>query len=323
MTLLRLRTPAIALLLCIAAPWCPVAVAAVPPTYVLQWQAGGFDPLDLTRYGPSSIAWSPDGFVYVVDRYVGRMNTFSPEGVLLRTWYCDRNGEQVRPTRVAVGPNRTVFVAGVCGDSVCVQEYTPTGTLIQGWSVTPYPCSLSGMAVSLDGTVFLTDEDLSQVVAFDRAGTFLRRWGTPGTGPGQLPYPTGVAVSPSGTVYVSDPFVNRITAFASDSTYLFSWGSTGNGDRQFLCVAGPAVDTDGKVYACDRGLGRVQVFSPTGEFITSVSTRDAGVAPWEVALDGTSRLFVLDSNGGLAARYDYQPTPVQRPSWGRLKSAYR
>ena len=43
-----------------------------------------------------------------------------------------------------------------------------------------------GVAVDKDGHVYVTDEWTSTVSVFDAKGKFIRKWGTPGSGPGEL-----------------------------------------------------------------------------------------------------------------------------------------
>jgi tripartite motif-containing protein 71 len=307
---------------------CRSATGAVP-VFVLEWQAGYVGGMGMPGWsGPHGIAWSPDGVVYVTDTNLDQVNVFSPTGVPVGSWGTSGsgNGELLAPDWVAVGPNRNVYVVdGGEGDAPRVQEFTPGGTFVRGWSVGGHPDDVMwtwGMAIGPDGTIFITDEWHYQVLAFDRTGAFLRQWGTRGTGPGQFLAAHGIAVSPSGVVYVSDPLAHRISAFASDGGFLFSWGSAGSGDGQFGDVEGLCTDLAGRVYACDRGNNLVQVFSSEGEFIGKWSTYDLDV-PYQAAVNGNTMVFVLFTAGGTVGRYDYLATPAARPSWGRVKSLYR
>src|SRR5262245_30897493 len=69
-------------------------------------------------------------------------------------------------------------------------------------------------------------------------GTFLTKWGSPGSGDGQFSKPAGIAVDGSGNVYVADTGNNRIQKFTNTGTFLTKWGSFGSGDGQFWDPAG-------------------------------------------------------------------------------------
>jgi DNA-binding beta-propeller fold protein YncE len=49
---------------------------------------------------------------------------------------------------------------------------------------------------------------------FDSNGTFITKWGSPGTENGQFARPEGINVDPSGNVYVADTNNNRVQKFA-------------------------------------------------------------------------------------------------------------
>ncbi|MCL6563738.1 MAG: NHL repeat-containing protein, partial [Firmicutes bacterium] len=76
----------------------------------------------------------------------------------------------------------------------------------------------TGIAVALDGTVYVADADRQQVLAFSPTGRPLRAWGSWGSQPGQFDGLSAVAVGPQGTVYVADTLNNRVEAYTSDGT---------------------------------------------------------------------------------------------------------
>ena len=54
---------------------------------------------------------------------------------------------------------------------------------------------------------------------FTGDGTFLRKWGSQGTGDGQFRDPIGIAVDGSGRVYIADRTNHRVQVFSSDGTF--------------------------------------------------------------------------------------------------------
>ena len=75
-----------------------------------------------------------------------------------------------------------------------------------------------------DGTFFVSDGYTNTRVAkFDKNGTFLMKWGTPGTGPGQFNLPHSIAVDARRRVYVADRGNRRIQVFDENGKYLDQW----------------------------------------------------------------------------------------------------
>jgi DNA-binding beta-propeller fold protein YncE len=117
---------------------------------------------------------------------------------------------------------------------------------------------------------------------FDNNGTFLKRWGSNGTGEGQFSLPQEhIAIDSQDRVYIVDGASNpRVQIFDTDGHYLGKIGSpckmsTGEGcidpdgqgplkkgDGQFSKPEHVSIDSQGNVYVVDRGNARIQVFAP-------------------------------------------------------------
>lgn len=111
--------------------------------------------------------------------------------------------------------------------------------------------------------------------------------GPPGSGAGQVGYPTGVAVAPSGRIYVVDYENNRVSVFSPAGAFIRAFGKSVNPSGGNSCTAatgcqkgvgdasagslwgpiGIAVDSAGVVSVTAGNNYRVDVFSPEGEFI--------------------------------------------------------
>src|SRR5947207_3432845 len=74
----------------------------------------------------------------------------------------------------------------------------------------------------------------NRIVEFTSTGSFVRSFGSLGTGNGQLDTPAGISVSGStGDVYVADAGNNRTEEFSATGTFVRAWGSYGSGVGQF------------------------------------------------------------------------------------------
>jgi hypothetical protein len=103
---------------------------------------------------------------------------------------------------------------------------------------------LSSMAVDAAGTMYVLDSQALEVRVYDGAGTFLRRIGRAGEGPGELKQPAGMAFLPDGRLVVRDPGNARMNIYSTDGTALDSWPIPGG----FFTSAPIFVDTAGQVY---------------------------------------------------------------------------
>ena len=126
-----------------------------------------------------------------------------------------------------------------------------------------------------DGIVYVVDSGNHRVQVFSRDGEFLRKWGSKGSGDGQLLFPWGVMVDERGNVYITDTGSvqatrltnlllhestetnSRVQVFSSQGEFL---GRLGSRAIHFKLPAGIARDELGNVYVSDWGGSRVQVF---------------------------------------------------------------
>ena len=148
---------------------------------------------------------------------------------------------------------------------------------------------------------------------------FLSKWGSQGSGDGQLNFPDGIAVDEAGNVYVADRDNHRVQKFGADGRFLLTWGSEGGGDGQFNNPRAVSVDRVRNVYVVDQatagtyGTGiRIQKFSSDGRFLLSWGTSGDGDGQFYnaegIAVDGAGNVYVTDwgrervqkftSNGG-------------------------
>jgi tripartite motif-containing protein 71 len=211
----------------------------------------------------------------------------------------------------AFGPNRGRRAGGL-------QVFDLTGNFLVKWGTfgnagdgqfrTP-----SSIASGAGGVLYVADTDNDRIQRFTRDGTFISKWGSTGTGPGQFMGPTEVAVAPSGDVYVVEGQTygcctatsNRIQRFDPVGTYIGEWQVAG--------AAGLATDTTGNVYVSTdvRDGQHVRKYSPTG---TLLATWSADLdQPWGLDVDASGNVYVadrghhqikkLDSTGAVVATF--------------------
>jgi len=164
-----------------------------------------------------------------------------------------------------------------------------------------------GVAVGLDGSVYVADSRNNRIQKFAPDGRLLLTWGTLGTldtnnaGPGNFNEPWGVAVGPDGSLYVTDTWNHRVQKFDANGQFLTMWGHFGQGETgdAFWGPRGIAVDTQGRVYVADTGNKRVAVFDANGVSLSIIGFggSDPGQfdEPVGVAVTGDGTVFVADT----------------------------
>ncbi len=122
------------------------------------------------------------------------------------------------------------------------------------------------------------------------------RFGSRGSGEGELHSPTAVSCDSAGRVYVADSSNGRVQVFTQDGRFLRSISCRGSGPAELGYPYGVHVD-HGWVYVTDRGNVCVSMFTVSGDFITSFVGQDLS-SPWGIATDEDDQVYVCDFEGG-------------------------
>lgn len=118
------------------------------------------------------------------------------------------------------------------------------------------------MRVDAAGDVYVADLSNHSVRKFDADGSFLTKWGSMGSVPGEFLDPIRVASDSDGRIYVADFHNYRVQKFDAEGAFVSEWGTFGTGPGEFDHCSGVAVNEFGHVYAADLQNFRVQKFVP-------------------------------------------------------------
>jgi DNA-binding beta-propeller fold protein YncE len=225
---------------------------------------------------PPGVAWAavtavepaPNGIIYVVHRCfenscAGRKEApilkYDRNGKLLASW---GEGMFIFPHGATVDRDGNLWVTDARGEKDKghqVFKFNPDGKVL----MTLGKAGVSGSGADLfdqptdvlvapDGTIFVTDSHRNgknnRVVKLTKDGTYIKEWGTKGSGPGQISEPHTIAMDSQGRLFVGDRENNRIQIFDQDGKFIAEW-------RQFGRPSGISITSDDTIYVTDSESG--------------------------------------------------------------------
>ena len=246
-----------------------LTTVAAGRTYDFSHAVGGL-------YMPQPVAVAPGvgDTVYVLSRQY--------EQILDVPWNKTATAAQVNKFSVPTSPYDEEFLGRISryGDA--------EGELI-------WPC---GIAINSSGDIYITDEWMNRVSAFNDEGDLQAVWGIAGGGDGELNRPAGIAIDADDDVFIVDSLNHRVQKFSADGEYLSQFGRHGDADGEFNSPWGIAIDADGCLYVADHKNHRVQKFSADGEYLLSFGGYGKGRGklnrPSDVAVDPDGDVYVCD-----------------------------
>jgi len=180
---------------------------------------------------------------------------FDPSGKLLRSFGA---GRLIFPHGFHVDRDGNIWVTdakGAGGKGHQVLKFSPDGKLLLALGKPGVPGSgpdelnqPSDVAVAPNGDIFVADGhdegSNMRIVKYTKEGKFIKSWGKPGKGPGELNVPHGIAFDSQGRLFVADRGNNRLQIFDQDGKVIAEW-------KQFSRVSGIYIDKNDVLYAAD------------------------------------------------------------------------
>jgi len=257
---------------------------------------------------PSDIALDSNGDLYIAEWGVHRIEKYSSTAFSIPT--C------TGPVS-AGGPYLTdgigcAHLSGVASDPV---TWTTSGsgtfdpdntTLDANYCPSAEDVAAGSVTLTLTAGLCPSSNATLTIVTPPPSFSFIRAWGTPGSGPGQFDRPIGIVIDESQTVYVTDSGNNRIQKFDSTGVFLGEWGTFGSSPGQLWNPTGIDIGPDGLAYVSDNANQRISVFTRDGSFVRMFNLPHNPTDSYPVGLDcePSGNLWVA----ALTGFYRFSPT---------------
>ena len=216
------------------------------------------------HHGIGSVAFGPEGEIYVADWANFRIQKFDRERNFVTAWGSEgaEDGQFLSPISVTVDEAGNVYVADDGRDDI--QRFDADGTFLLKFgghgTAEGQLFSTGYLTVDDAGNIWVADDGNHRIQQFAPDGRFLTAWGRYGPGEGQFIDPIDVAVADDGAIYVADYGNNRVQIFDPEGRFLGQWGGEGTGEGQFIGPNGLTLDGAGHIYVADSGNNRAQKF---------------------------------------------------------------
>ncbi len=274
-------------------------VGGGPPQIVIPQGAG--------LLTPSALAIDSAGNFFIADSTHGTIARFGADGTINTSYITGLD----TPTEIYVDGFDNLLIAQAGGTHNVIEAYAGgSRRTISSSFVSP-----SGLAVDLNGIIYIADAGGHFVYAVDKSGTLHQVAGngtTTTTVPGQatgtaLIAPSSLSVDAAGDLYITDAAANRVyTVYASTTSNgsniatVFGTGTPGNaGDGGFANLAqvnnplSVAVDGSSNLFVVDNGNSSVREItypSPTIAFGTVTVGQSSPVMQQGISNFGTDNL---------------------------------
>ena len=199
------------------------------------------------------------------------------------------------PGDVAVDNSGNVYVAD--SGYHCISVFDQNGSNVHtignagsvgsgdGQFYNPYGIALKG------DIMYVCEERNNRVQKLTTSGQFLSKFGSTGSGNGQLSGLQGICLDPNGRVFVSECSNRRVSVFESDGTFSHHIQGNSSDGSNLVNPWGMAFDPTGNLHVADYGSHSIKVFTPDGRF---VSQYGSGVIqyPAGIAIDDEGVTFI-------------------------------
>ena len=151
------------------------------------------------------------------------------------------------------------------------------------------------------GNIYISDGYInSRVAKYDANGDWVKSFGEPGNGPGQLNTPHSIAADAKGQIYVADRGNRRVQVFDADGNYVASWTDFGTSPDGIFIAA------DDTMYVADVSMesGGIRIASARDGKVRETIT---GARPEGLAVDSHGTIYSGETTSGRSLKVFARP----------------
>jgi streptogramin lyase len=251
---------------------------------------------------PVDVAFTAAGNLWVTDAGNGRIEEFNPQGEYLQQAGIKEGilnqDNLTKPYGVAIDSEGRIWVTDSGGHRVDQFKETAEGSFghfVSSYGGGPfenpalnYP---AGIAADSKGNMWIADAANNLIYQIHPGilgfGFQLdAKFGSSGSGEGQLSEPRGVAVKPSGNLAIVEKGNNRVQLFSPAGEYLGQFGTKGSGEGQLSEPRGVVSGPGGTTYVTDGGNNRIEKWSQPWE-PGAITQAASAITTSKATLNGT------------------------------------
>ena len=208
---------------------------------------------------PLGMAFDANNHLYVTDHCNHRVQKFDISGAYLVQFGTQGsdNCQLFYPSGIIVH-NGKLYIAEYGNHRVSVFQLDSQFSHIIGSSILSSPYYI---AVNSNSQLLVSNSGHHCISMFTLDGNYVGKFGTRGTGRGQLNNPCGIATDIHDFVLVTEYGNHRVSIFDKDGVFVHYFGSKGSGHGQFSWPCEIALSPTGDIYISDHDNKRIQMFS--------------------------------------------------------------
>jgi len=187
---------------------------------------------------------------------------------------------------------------GSATDDVIVSVLSPLTSITLNISANPITVSIGSSSIISWSSTGADSCNVTKDGSLWVANGYFSKFGTAGSGNGQLYNPSGIAIDSSSNIYVMDSYsyLKGVQKFNSSGTYLTKFGAVPTSQ-----LMGVVVDSSGNVYIMDRYNGRIQKFNSSGTYLFQFGSFNF---PEGIAIDSSNNIYVIDTGNNRAQKFN-------------------